>query len=208
MIENKKKAKILNTAIKLFAAKGYSATGMREIARKAGLTTGGLYNYYKSKRQILYDIQKECVSNLLDEISYCPEEMTAREKLEFIVVALLKVIHYYKFPYQIMFSEYLHFNKAERDLLKEDTKKIEDFMVQTLQEGIRKGDFKKHPNNMNFKEYVSLIALFLFGVCQHATRWYDPEGTVPYDKIGKLFATLALDGLYATQPQQQQTKDS
>jgi AcrR family transcriptional regulator len=43
---------IENAAIQLFMEQGYHATSMRQIAERAGLALGGIYNHFASKDQI------------------------------------------------------------------------------------------------------------------------------------------------------------
>jgi len=43
---------ILEAAYSLFLEHGYHATSMRQIARRAGLALGGIYNHFESKEQI------------------------------------------------------------------------------------------------------------------------------------------------------------
>lgn len=45
--------RIFVAACALFAEKGYAATGMDELAERAGLSVGTLYNYYDSKTAVL-----------------------------------------------------------------------------------------------------------------------------------------------------------
>jgi len=47
-----RKQKIVDAAKKLFSEKGYSATGLREIAESAGVSTGNIYNHFKNKKEI------------------------------------------------------------------------------------------------------------------------------------------------------------
>ncbi|MCX7680055.1 MAG: TetR/AcrR family transcriptional regulator [Spirochaetes bacterium] len=47
---------IIRAAKQLFAEKGYAATGLREIAEKAGVSLGNIYNYFKSKEEIFCSI--------------------------------------------------------------------------------------------------------------------------------------------------------
>ena len=47
---------ILDAAIELFVAQGFSATKVSQIARKAGVTPGTLYVYYKNKEAILQEV--------------------------------------------------------------------------------------------------------------------------------------------------------
>jgi AcrR family transcriptional regulator len=50
------KAKIVEAAQRLIASQGVEKTSMREIAEEAGITTGAIYYYYKSKEELLYDV--------------------------------------------------------------------------------------------------------------------------------------------------------
>jgi AcrR family transcriptional regulator len=44
--------KLLDAAAELFATRGYAATGMRELAAAAGVSTGTLYHYFPDKRSL------------------------------------------------------------------------------------------------------------------------------------------------------------
>ena len=47
-----RRQKIINTAKSIFSEKGFSGTGLREIAMGAGVSTGNIYNYFKNKDEI------------------------------------------------------------------------------------------------------------------------------------------------------------
>jgi AcrR family transcriptional regulator len=49
-----RRAQLVEAAMKLFARKGFHTTTVREIGRAAGLTQGTIYNYVRSKEDILY----------------------------------------------------------------------------------------------------------------------------------------------------------
>ena len=51
---NKREA-ILSAAVRCFAEQGLAGTGMRDIARAAGLTEGTLYHYFPSKDALIED---------------------------------------------------------------------------------------------------------------------------------------------------------
>lgn len=46
------RTQILNAALELFSHQGYRATSMREIADRAGLSTGNVYHHFKDKEAI------------------------------------------------------------------------------------------------------------------------------------------------------------
>lgn len=52
MAENTKE-RIMETALKLFAEKGYLGTSMNDIAKQLGFTKAALYKHYTSKQEIL-----------------------------------------------------------------------------------------------------------------------------------------------------------
>lgn len=53
------KTLITDTALKLFAEQGYDKTSIRTIAETAGISLGLLYNYFKSKDELLVEICRQ-----------------------------------------------------------------------------------------------------------------------------------------------------
>jgi AcrR family transcriptional regulator len=51
-----KKDKIIDADKILFSEKGYAATGLREIATKANVSLGNIYNHFKNKEEIFMSI--------------------------------------------------------------------------------------------------------------------------------------------------------
>ncbi len=62
---SKTKAKILKTALKLFSAKGYKATTVRDIAGAMGVKQSALYNHFKNKDAILEALIGELTSSAI-----------------------------------------------------------------------------------------------------------------------------------------------
>jgi TetR/AcrR family transcriptional regulator, cholesterol catabolism regulator len=50
-----RREEVLRVAVDLFAARGYGATGMRDIADAAGVLAGSLYGHFGSKTEILLE---------------------------------------------------------------------------------------------------------------------------------------------------------
>ena len=63
-IRHKSRENIEKIALELFALKGYHATSISQIAEKAGISKGLLYNYFKNKEQLLDSV----VMKVYDEI--------------------------------------------------------------------------------------------------------------------------------------------
>lgn len=59
--------RLIAAAVEVFKAKGFHATTVRDIGRKAGMTQGTIYNYVKSKDDVLYLVCDRLVSEYQDE---------------------------------------------------------------------------------------------------------------------------------------------
>jgi len=65
------RARILDSALTCFIENGLQRTGMREIARHAGVSLGNLYNHFKGKDDLIAEIARmdgERIEGLLESI--------------------------------------------------------------------------------------------------------------------------------------------
>ncbi|HOY37691.1 MAG: TetR/AcrR family transcriptional regulator [Bacteroidales bacterium] len=58
-IRRERRGLIMDTALRLFAEKGYHQTSISQIAREAGMSKGLMYNYFDSKEALLGEIFQE-----------------------------------------------------------------------------------------------------------------------------------------------------
>lgn len=59
LVADERKARIRDAAAELFASRGFHATSVEDICRAAGLSPGGLYRHYASKRHIVVAIVED-----------------------------------------------------------------------------------------------------------------------------------------------------
>jgi AcrR family transcriptional regulator len=73
-ITKKREKQILDAALSVFSEKGYGVATIPDIATKAGLAVGSIYNYYPSKRELFIAVIKYFIINapLLDLIDELP----------------------------------------------------------------------------------------------------------------------------------------
>lgn len=58
--------RILDAAADCFEALGYDETTTAEIARRAGIAVGSVYDYFRDKRAILLEIQHDTTEQVAD----------------------------------------------------------------------------------------------------------------------------------------------
>ena len=59
-------AKVLHHAARIFCEKGYEGASMRDLSRAAGMSLAGLYHYFDSKEELLYLIQKHTFRTIIE----------------------------------------------------------------------------------------------------------------------------------------------
>ncbi len=65
---DRRQGEILRYATEVFYEKGYAAASMRDLARVSGMSLAGLYHYFESKEKLLYLIQKQTFSTILQRL--------------------------------------------------------------------------------------------------------------------------------------------
>src|SRR5580704_5838706 len=60
--------KILLHATEVFYEKGYAGASMRDLSRASGISLSGLYYYFESKEKLLYMIQKETFTTIVERL--------------------------------------------------------------------------------------------------------------------------------------------
>ena len=84
---------LLNGAAKLFAAKGYKETTMRDIAAEVGMLPGSMYYHFKSKQELLLAVYEQAVIGIKNRLeSAIAAEQDPWEKLEIAVITHVETI--------------------------------------------------------------------------------------------------------------------
>jgi AcrR family transcriptional regulator len=84
-IRQKSSENIENIALELFALKGYHATSISQIAEKAGISKGLLYNYFESKERLLDSIITKVYDEIMQMVQMS-EKLPANEQIEQMII--------------------------------------------------------------------------------------------------------------------------
>jgi AcrR family transcriptional regulator len=130
---------IEDAAVELFMEQGYHATSMRQIAERAGLALGGIYNHFAGKDEIFEAIivDKHPYKRILPLIMETPGE-TAEEFLRNAFKVTVTELGKNPVYMKLMMIELVEFSgKHGASMLKEITPKVLPVFEQMLK--IRKG---------------------------------------------------------------------
>lgn len=134
----------------LFGEKGYNATTMEDIARRAEFATGTIYRYFNSKEELYSQI----LNNKLDELFKLIEEkddptLPARERLRHYIMARFTFCRTHQSFLQIYTNEVL--SPTAQLTAKLNTSSLEKHqkcvqrLTRIFQDGVKSGEFKPNP---------------------------------------------------------------
>ena len=184
---NKTKRKIFQTAVKLFAEKGYENTGIEEITSVAGFAKGSLYYHFETKED-LFDLLLEegykLLNNSIDiKFRRCNN---ALDKLKAIILVQIKsIIRYEDFVTVIVnntLGENSRTQKCQR-AVNNYVKRIEDVII----EGINDGIFI----NGNAEE----IAYGIFGITFSSLLYLKKEKNLTVEQIYNGYISTIVRGI-------------
>jgi AcrR family transcriptional regulator len=90
MVEDKSR-RILDAAVRVFAAQGYEASRVGDVAKEAGVAYGLVYHYYRSKDAVLEAVFREAWGRLLAAVALAEQTVgNAAEQLELVVKIVLR----------------------------------------------------------------------------------------------------------------------
>ncbi len=141
--------KILVSAIKVFSQKGFAKTTMSDVANRAKVGVGTLYNYFQNKDDLLLQCMKKTINDEIELIRIASEKITDPfEKLRY----------------------FLH----EHRLLVENKPYIARFLIIELRQS--EGFYKRNPSYNPMQYYLNYISsIFSEGVAQGKIRDVDPD---------------------------------
>ncbi|MGH9426759.1 MAG: TetR/AcrR family transcriptional regulator [Terriglobia bacterium] len=143
------KERISTAAANLFLSDGYHKTSVREIAQKAGVSVGSVFNYFTSKEAILFyllsHVQSETVAILQEqrvEFARRKSEGAAPQEL-FLLVYEIYVRRYDELRRYIIlaYQELKSLTVSERRRLLEGDERIQHFLEEVITWGVEQGAF-------------------------------------------------------------------
>jgi len=178
---NKTKRKIFNTAIKLFAEKGYDNASTEEITAVAGVAKGSLYYHFQKKEDIFDMMLRDGMELLKNSVEIKTKKCsTALEKIKAVILIEIKVMVKYENFMNVVFSQLW----GEEEKNKKCKKAVFEYIKiieKIVKEGIDSGEF--------YENDVEATASAIFGVtCSSLLYRLKKNRTVDVDKIYEGFA--------------------
>jgi len=137
-----KERKILEASLQLFVEKGFHGTSTAEIAKTAGVATGTLFHYFKTKEILINRLYLYTKESMLNEIEgHYDENKTLKENLKEI---WFKFVYFsINNPYNFQFILIFHSSPYITSLTKEQVETQTEGMLGVYEMGVKTQKIKQ-----------------------------------------------------------------
>lgn len=149
--DKRRRQEILNTALSIFATKGFHGTTMAQISQDSQYPLGTIYKYFSGKQQMYHDLVLDKVQELgwiFLDVSKRTED-TAHTKLKDALFAQAKFYKNNQEVIRIYISERSNIDAVIMPKLNEKINRMHQKMVDLFEsifdQGIRDHEFKAYP---------------------------------------------------------------
>lgn len=187
-VEGSRLLQIYVAAAKVIHERGFHATTMDDIASAAGVTKPGLYYYVRSKEQLLFDIMNYTLDGYQRMVQE-PASAVAdpEERLRTLITLHIKSIAPSHGALTIVTEEPVGLTAAHRRAINQRKRGFLDFVRETLQELKDQGRLR----DLN----ITAAAFGVQAMVMWTAYWFNPEGRLSAEKLGKEYAEIFLNGV-------------
>jgi AcrR family transcriptional regulator len=198
----KRSVQILEAAARVFAQKGYHAATTKEIAAQAGVSEGTIYNYFRSKEDLLLSIPR-----LISETTLLPPlsqmlttPITSGEEEEKLLTTVLdnalQTLQGNVDFLKVLFSA---LPTMDEETLEEYLRRMPLHLTQVLEEFLRiriaQGVYRPMDTTVVARAFMGMIMIFM--LTQEVLPGKRVFAPLDYEVIGREIVQLFLHGVLA-----------
>jgi AcrR family transcriptional regulator len=187
-----RKALIVEKAAELFASKGIASTTVRAIGDAAGILSGSLYHYFRSKDEIVDEI----LASFLDDLaaryrSVLGERASAINQLRGLVQTSLSCMAAHPHATEIYQNDANYLAQNPRyEYVRKGAGKVRKSWLSVLEAGVADGTFRDDvPTWLMY--HLLRDAIWL------TVRWFQPSGAYNEAKLAEDCCKIFLKGFVA-----------
>jgi TetR/AcrR family transcriptional regulator len=183
-----KRAAILREAARLFATRGFDRTSMTEIAAALGVSKALFYHYYRSKDDLLFDIIRAHLVELVEVTEAADDPALSPEaRLHRVIVAIFESYRDADHQHKIQINHLSQLTPAQQAELKSHERRLVEVMsgiVRALNPGLA-------------AEYVRPVTMSLFGTLNWKYMWFREQGRVSHEAYSALVTRMFVAAIRA-----------
>jgi AcrR family transcriptional regulator len=177
--------RVHRAALRLFAAHGFEATGIRKIAEESGITVASLYHYVGTKEDLLERMMLESMTALLTPAQALAQSISdPGERIAHLVNLHVRRHAQERQLCRVGDTEIRSLSPSRRARVIGLRDSYQAIWEDTIASGVQADLFAVAD--------VKLATFALLQMCTGVAYWYTPRGPLSIDEISAAFVEMAL----------------
>jgi TetR/AcrR family transcriptional regulator, cholesterol catabolism regulator len=185
-----RRKKILESARVLFWKKGYPGTSMVDLANACACKPANLYNYFKTKEEILFEVLLEEMEQIIRPIERLEDDEAGNpaDQLREIIMTHLKVTLSRRRSAKTLFDVALDsLSPANRKVIVSMRDTYDRIIRKVIRRGQQRGIFLPHNEK--------LVGFMIASMITRTRIWFHPKKGVTIDGLADFIFRFALNGI-------------
>ncbi|WP_240487392.1 TetR/AcrR family transcriptional regulator [Actinomadura flavalba] len=181
--------RILDAAVRQFAARGFDGASVQSICTDAHVTKGALYHYFDSKDALLYEIYHRLITRQLADLDrVVAAGLPPRESVRAVLTGLILSTAEHIDEAKVFGREMHRLDDARMHAVRADRRRYHVTFRALVEAGQRDGAFADGTP----AETVTIVAL---AMVNQMTSWYRADGPKPAAELAGEVAGFVLAAL-------------
>jgi TetR/AcrR family transcriptional regulator, cholesterol catabolism regulator len=193
LVSQLKRERIVSAAIDLFYRQGYGQTTLDQVAKALGMTKPFIYQYFRSKNELLVEICTRALKDAHETLSrLLSQQGTASEKLRIIVRDFTLSVLNNQANAVIYSREETELAPRDRAMINQLRRDFDRRIVVLLEEGIAAGELSM--------EDVRVTSFVIASMVGWSPVWFRAGGRLTKEQAAERVASLVLKMVGAPTP--------
>ena len=184
--QDDKKTLILNSAEEIFQSKDYHQATVEEIAKKAGVGKGTIYQYFSSKQDILQELYQKGQEKYISRVQ---ELLDSADTIAEVIGEIISFHIDNVSCSRILLRSVMHGCDIDRSQFEPSKHEIESIVQMIWQKGLKSGEIKNISQEVFASYLIGIMMSAMVHMVMHKPQQLDSE------KIKMEFKQLAINGL-------------
>jgi AcrR family transcriptional regulator len=182
------KERLMETAIDLFASKGFSGTSIRDIANAMGVSISNIYHYFGNKEGLWVAILRYSVEELPSALrEVCALDIDPLERFRLLLKTHLAFSETHRRESKIFF--------IDEDMLSEEGNRINRALQSEIMDIYLTQLGELRERGLIRTPHIKIAAFNIFGVLNWVLRWYRPGGKMGSEAVYEEVIDFIMHGL-------------
>jgi len=182
---DEKRRLLLHACADLFARQGYDRTSINDIAAACNVSKALIYHYYPNKEQLLVDIIRRHLADLLETVEAAVRRSDQASRLRAIIHALLEAYRDADALHKIQVNELSRLPEESQTELKAVERQLVGIFSEALAHAVP---------TLGGSPFLKPVTMSLFGMLNWHYMWFRPGGSMSREAYADLATNLILAG--------------